>query len=307
MPTAASSLPFYATFLWTELAKRKNRNPRFSLRAFAKTLDLEPATLSRILNGKQRLSVNCCRRILAQLELNENDKRLFLISFADEQIATTFRFVQRTLENGSPSDEEASETAGNDHLADLLKRTRLNELQDLVVSCMKCTRHLRPIDETIATFSSILTESFSDVCFIHTNSDTPSLLLRHAAVRDSRKTKIWQLELEAAVLSTAGSTFGPNGVARSKSAQLLHYEDTAMLRAVGVEQDQAHCLRAFGITSTLCTPLTFKNSVIGTLMMSRLKPSQNFTTTDLVFAEEISSELAFALHILSSIATSFHQ
>lgn len=52
-------------FLQNELMNRKQRNPRYSLRSFAKALKIDPSTLSQILDGRRQ-----CSRSKADLLLN---------------------------------------------------------------------------------------------------------------------------------------------------------------------------------------------------------------------------------------------
>ena len=51
-----SQFASYRDILNTELAERCSMNPRYSLRAFARDLGLNPSRLSEVLNGKQGLS-----------------------------------------------------------------------------------------------------------------------------------------------------------------------------------------------------------------------------------------------------------
>jgi uncharacterized protein (TIGR02147 family) len=57
--------------LWLEnlLAEKIKKNPQFSLRAFARLVDVSPAVLSRILSGKRRLTFNLAVRIADALVL----------------------------------------------------------------------------------------------------------------------------------------------------------------------------------------------------------------------------------------------
>ena len=56
---------------WLEnlLAEKVKRNPQFSLRAFARLVDVSPAVLSRILSGKRKLTFNLAVRIADALVL----------------------------------------------------------------------------------------------------------------------------------------------------------------------------------------------------------------------------------------------
>ena len=66
------------TQLWLEnlLADKVKNNPQFSLRAFARMVDVSPAVLSRILSGKRKLTFNLAVRIADALVLGpmERDK-----------------------------------------------------------------------------------------------------------------------------------------------------------------------------------------------------------------------------------------
>ncbi|MEW6057233.1 MAG: TIGR02147 family protein, partial [Bdellovibrionota bacterium] len=59
----------YRQWLEGELTKRCEKNPKYSLRAFARTLGLSPSQLSRILSGKRPLSVPTADQIAFRLGL----------------------------------------------------------------------------------------------------------------------------------------------------------------------------------------------------------------------------------------------
>lgn len=50
-----------------ELEAKRLRNPRYSLRAFAKSLGFSPSALSEVLNGKRRLSKELCLKLADKL------------------------------------------------------------------------------------------------------------------------------------------------------------------------------------------------------------------------------------------------
>lgn len=58
-----------------ELGKRCATNPRYSLRAFAKALEISPASLSLILNGKRLPSRKSVKRITEKIELTARERR----------------------------------------------------------------------------------------------------------------------------------------------------------------------------------------------------------------------------------------
>lgn len=68
--------------IWLQnlLAERVEKNPHFSLRAFARLVEVSPAVLSRILSGKRKLTFNLAVRVADALDLGPVEKDI-LYSF----------------------------------------------------------------------------------------------------------------------------------------------------------------------------------------------------------------------------------
>lgn len=60
------------------LHKKMNANNHYSLRAFARDLDINPGFLSEILAGKTNISIEKARKISEKMELTDEDQKLFL-------------------------------------------------------------------------------------------------------------------------------------------------------------------------------------------------------------------------------------
>lgn len=67
----------YRDVLRQELIERCRRNTRYSLRAFARDIAIEPARLSNVLNGKKGLSRDSASKIGLKIGLNKKDKDFF--------------------------------------------------------------------------------------------------------------------------------------------------------------------------------------------------------------------------------------
>jgi uncharacterized protein (TIGR02147 family) len=78
---------FYRHRLQEELSRRCERNPRYSVRAYAKSLNLSPGALSQILSGKRLPSYKLAQRILSYLEFTPEEETQFLTSLARSQQA----------------------------------------------------------------------------------------------------------------------------------------------------------------------------------------------------------------------------
>ena len=69
----------YRDILKKELAKRKQNNVRYSLRAFARDLDLYQSKLSEIMSGKQGMSEASGKAVAQRLRLNTEETEFFML------------------------------------------------------------------------------------------------------------------------------------------------------------------------------------------------------------------------------------
>lgn len=67
-------------FLNEELRQRRQRNPRYSLRMFARLVNVDASALSKILKGERPLSLPVARRILKALKVDESLKSTLLLA-----------------------------------------------------------------------------------------------------------------------------------------------------------------------------------------------------------------------------------
>jgi uncharacterized protein (TIGR02147 family) len=97
---------FFREYLTEELARRCERNPRYSTRAFAKALDVDVASLSRILAGKQIPSYKICESVFVKLGLSPTMQKKFLKSVAAKQKATGLKRIAPAFKNLGADSEE---------------------------------------------------------------------------------------------------------------------------------------------------------------------------------------------------------
>lgn len=75
-----SGKAYYISKLRDGLLLRQRQNPRYSLRAFARDLNVDSSTLSQIMNGKRSVPSKNARDFAARLGLNEKECTLFIES-----------------------------------------------------------------------------------------------------------------------------------------------------------------------------------------------------------------------------------
>ncbi len=75
----------YIKVLRREFALRESRNPRYSLRSFARDLDFNQGDLSRVMSLKLGLTLKGGKKIIEKLSLSREEKYLFLKSIVEEK------------------------------------------------------------------------------------------------------------------------------------------------------------------------------------------------------------------------------
>lgn len=93
---------YYINKLKQKLTEAQEKNPHYSLRAYARDLGIHPASLSLIIKSKRAFPLNSLDRVADALGLSENEKNLFLESVAKvkfsqkKEISTTMLKVSLT-------------------------------------------------------------------------------------------------------------------------------------------------------------------------------------------------------------------
>lgn len=101
------SSAFHVQVLREELERRKTVNKRYSLRAFARALGMDASALSRILSGKQDLSLSICLKIVEKLKFAEDQRLRFMASVTEEKRNKAASFLL-----GSSADAVLSSSSG---------------------------------------------------------------------------------------------------------------------------------------------------------------------------------------------------
>jgi uncharacterized protein (TIGR02147 family) len=86
----------FRSYLRSELLRRCRANPRYSLRAFARTLDYDPSSLSKILQGRRPLGPRTIERFGSALGLDEKAVRQFIY---DERVSKVQGYLPTSPDN----------------------------------------------------------------------------------------------------------------------------------------------------------------------------------------------------------------
>lgn len=110
--------PQYRRMLREEFAKRAEKNSRYSVRAFAKSLRLDSGALSQILAGSRIPSERVSKKLIDRLGLSPEDQAKFLSSLAHTHSSRNLQRVSRYFKRlaATPNVEGAS---ANTHYREL--------------------------------------------------------------------------------------------------------------------------------------------------------------------------------------------
>ncbi len=166
--------------LESNFSSRMKKNPRYSLRAFARFLSVDPSALSEILRGKRKITVHMAKKILLKVELPSDTTGRDIL----EELAG---LSQKANELRQISNAEFALISSWEHFAilSLLEiasfnatpsnfASRLNIPQNLVQSALKNLETLNLVSQLNSRWSLVATEGFA------TSSDVPNSLLRAA-------------------------------------------------------------------------------------------------------------------------------
>ena len=80
--------PDFRTILSTRLETRRRTNPTFSIRAFARQLQISHTLLSNVLSGKKGLSLEMAEKLSERLSLSDVEEKRFLVMVLSENTSS---------------------------------------------------------------------------------------------------------------------------------------------------------------------------------------------------------------------------
>ncbi len=138
-----SSEPFYREYLRIEFSRRSNANSRYSLRSFARTLNLDPGSLSQVLSGKRTISTTVANRILARLETSPSDRERFLQSILGEKTTLGVSKIAKSLRISARSVDDGRDAREGEELLDSARFAVISDWYHYAIMEMTCKSHFQ--------------------------------------------------------------------------------------------------------------------------------------------------------------------
>ncbi|MDH4467649.1 MAG: TIGR02147 family protein [Bacteriovoracaceae bacterium] len=115
-----------ATWLKTELEKKQKKNPLFSMRSFARLLNLSPSVLSKIMNGQTFFDLKKIKHALVLLETPESTKKKIIEEVSLSKKINQFK-MRKVKQKFSLLNHRVFEIIANPNHYALLELIKLNE------------------------------------------------------------------------------------------------------------------------------------------------------------------------------------
>ena len=105
----------YRDFMLRELERRQRKNPSYSLRAFARDLEVPSSRLSEILNRKMGLSETRAVALADKLNLSSSEREFFIdLALAEHARSAVIKeMAQRRIQTRSENSAQPSENEFN--------------------------------------------------------------------------------------------------------------------------------------------------------------------------------------------------
>lgn len=183
---------YHLRYLTNEYEHRQQKNPHYSLRSFARDLDVTVSWLSDFLNSKKGMSLNTAKKICKTLSLSPSEAEVFILSvramhsrsLGDRKTAAAELRAYKVTESFKMKPADFIETGAWYHqtileLAEVedFKHTELDIAQRLRLPLPTVKRALQSLQET---GQLKIENGRMQACFAETQSpmDTPALAMR---------------------------------------------------------------------------------------------------------------------------------
>lgn len=207
-----TTLPYCVQRLQDGLARKKEANPSYSLRAYARDLDVDPSLLSKIMAGKRPVPPTVANLAVSLLKLDPKEKTLFIESVGQERL-TIDQIKVGSADSYLMLDESFSKAIAEwEHYAVL----SLFDLEGFTPSVSSIARYLGISEgrsnEVIQTLIECKLLGFDDeytliklVPTVRTTEDTRSkaLLSAHLETLELGKKKLTEIDMELRDFSSA--------------------------------------------------------------------------------------------------------
>ena len=104
---------YHINILRAKYDEIRSRNPKFSHRAYSRSLSLDPSTLSKVLNGQRNIPAASLSEILKKLNLHITEEKKFLQSVSQSHKKTGNKARLKTIRPILLEEKKYSEVIGN--------------------------------------------------------------------------------------------------------------------------------------------------------------------------------------------------
>ncbi len=249
----------YRDVIKSEFAKRRMRNGHYSIRSFARDLNIAYSRVNEVMNGKRGLSRKNAHKIARKLGLNEEEKKIFVLNVESQHSrskvfrqAATKKLDSILLEQDRNQLQlDVFESISNwyhyaileltyltdfdpypEHIANRLGITKIEA--ELAIERMLRVGLLEAKDNTLKASDD----------FTMSTSGVPSMSIKknHEQILDKAKDSIYLQSIEQRDLSSVTMAINKNQISKAKELIKKFRRELNALMSVSSEKDAVYCL-----------------------------------------------------------------
>jgi PAS domain S-box-containing protein len=179
-------------------------------------------------------------------------------------------------------------------ITDVTERRRTQEARDFLAESSRVLASSLDYATTLRSVARLAVPTLADWCAVDVvteDGEVERLAVEHV---DPAKVRL-ALELEERWPSDRQAPHGVHAVVRTGEAQMMPDIPDSLLASAARDPEHLDALRALGLRSFVCVPLTARGRVLGALTLVHAESGRSHDAADLALAEELARRAAVAI------------
>ncbi|HEX6369571.1 MAG TPA: MHYT domain-containing protein [Longimicrobium sp.] len=179
-------------------------------------------------------------------------------------------------------------------VTDVTERRRTEEAREFLAEASRLLASSLDTGTTLRTVARLAVPTLADWCAVDVLTEDGEVERLAAEHVDPDKVRLAR-ELEERWPSDRSAPQGVHQVLRTGQAEMMPHIPEEMLTAAARDPEHLRMIRALGLRSYICMPLTARGRVLGAVTLVHAESGRSHTPADLALAEELARRAAVAI------------
>jgi PAS domain S-box-containing protein len=179
-------------------------------------------------------------------------------------------------------------------VTDVTERRQAEEAREFLAEASRVLASSLDTGTTLRTVARLAVPTLADWCAVDVLTEDGELERLAVEHVDPGKVRLAR-ELEERWPSDRNAPQGVHQVLRTGKAEMMPVIPDEMLTAAARDPEHLRMIRALGLRSYICVPLTARGRVLGAVSLVHAESGRSYTPADLALAEELARRAAVAI------------